>query len=223
MAILVILVLGALWAAVLLPPILRSRNESGAPSGGIGDFVDRLRSGLGAGRGRDAGLPALTPIMGPIGGPMAGPMGGGQPLGVPGLGQEAPSTPMGPVRVPGTMSETQRRRRDVLLGLMGGVGLTGLMALFGGSMMFWVLNLLADALLGGYVYLLLQLKAKNANAAGERRPTPAPRQAIEQPPMPVPHNVSQLRPRPATSSVTASRVDAPHEATVLALRRTASW
>ena len=219
MAILVILVLGALWAAVLLPPILRSRNESGAPSGGIGDFVDRLRSGLGAGRGRDAGLPALTPIMGPIGGPMAG----GQPLGVPGLDQHSPNTPMGPVRVPGTMSETQRRRRDVLLGLTGGVALTGLMALFGGSMMFWVLNLLADALLGGYVYLLLQLKAKNAHAAGERRPTPAPRQAIEQPQMPVPQNVSQLRPRPATSSVTASRVDAPHEATVLALRRTASW
>jgi hypothetical protein len=121
------------------------------------------------------------------------------------------------------MSETQRRRRDVLLGLVGGVGLTALMALFAGSMMFWVLNLLADALLGGYVYLLLQLKAKNARAAGERRPVPAPRQAIEPQPTSVPHNVSQLRPRPATSSVTASRVDAPHEATVLALRRTASW
>jgi hypothetical protein len=154
---------------------------------------------------------------------MAGPM-GGQPLGVPGYGEPVPGTPMGPVRVPGTMSETQRRRRDVLLGLMAGAGLTVLMALFAGSMMFWVLNLLADALLGGYVYLLLQLKAKNANAGGERRPAPAPRQAVEQQqPIPVPHNVSQLRPRPATSSVTASRVDAPHEATVLALRRTASW
>jgi hypothetical protein len=226
LAILVILVLGALWAAVLLPPILRSRNGSGAPSGGIGDFVERLKSGLGsglgAGRGRDAGLPALTPIMGPIGGPMNGPI-GGQPMGVPGYGQQAPGTPMGPVRVPGTMSETQRRRRDVLLGLVGGVALTGLMALFAGSMMFWVLNLLADALLGGYVYLLLQLKAKRAHASGERQPAPAPRQTIEPQPMPVPHNVSQLRPRPATSSVTASRVDAPGEATVLALRRTASW
>jgi hypothetical protein len=215
-------VLGALWAAVLLPPILRSRSESGAPSGGIGDFVDRLRSGLGAGRGRDAGLPALTPIMGPIGGPNGAPM-GGQPLGVPGLPQQGPSTPMGPVRVPGTMSQAQRRRRDVLIGLIAGAGLTGLMALFAGSMMFWVLNLLADALLGGYVYMLLQLKAKNAHAAGGRRPAPAARQAIEQQPIPVPYNVSQLRPRPATSSVTASRVDAPHEATVLALRRTASW
>ena len=41
-AILVILVLGALWAAVLLPPILRSRNSSGM--GGVSDFMDGLRS-----------------------------------------------------------------------------------------------------------------------------------------------------------------------------------
>ena len=159
MAILVILVLGILWAAVLLPPILRSRNESGAP-GGIGDFVGRLRSGLGHGRGPDSGLPPLTPIMGPVGG--IGPIG---PNG----------NPLGPVTVPGAMSPAQRRRRDVLVGLLGAAGLTFLMALFAGSVIFWVLHLLADALVGGYVYMLLQLKAKNV----ERRPAtmPAPRRA----------------------------------------------
>lgn len=206
MAILVILVLGILWAAVLLPPILRSRNESGAP-GGIGDFVGRLRSGLGQGRGPDAGLPPLTPIMGPVGG--IGPIG---PNG----------NPLGPVSVRGAMTPAQRRRRDVLVGLLGAAGLTFFMALFAGSVVFWLLHLLADALVGGYVYMLLQLKAKNV----ERRPAPmpAPRRA-DFPGVPdmVPTNVAHLsahRPRPA---VVASHVDAPRDATVLALRRTASW
>ena len=66
MAILVILVLVILWGAVLLPPILRSRADSGAPSG-IADFVGKLRSGLGHGHRNDAGLPPLQPIMGPVG------------------------------------------------------------------------------------------------------------------------------------------------------------
>src|SRR3954464_5233490 len=39
---LVILVLAVLWAAVLLPPILRSRSASGHH--GVSDFTDHLRS-----------------------------------------------------------------------------------------------------------------------------------------------------------------------------------
>jgi len=40
LAILVILLLVVLWAAVLVPPILRSRNQSSF--GGVGDFMARL-------------------------------------------------------------------------------------------------------------------------------------------------------------------------------------
>jgi hypothetical protein len=204
LAILVILVLGILWAAVLLPPILRSRNESGGPSGGIGDFVGKLREGLGGHRDSGPSLPPLTPIMGPVGGPV-GPMGG-------------PATPTGPVRVPGGMSPQQRRRRDVLIGLLAAAGLTFVMAFMGGSMIFWVLQLLADALLAGYMYLLLQLKARGQSSMA--RPM-APGRDLSGP-MVAP-NVAQMsahRPRPA---VITSHVDAPQEATVLALRRTASW
>jgi hypothetical protein len=214
LAILVILVLGILWAAVLLPPILRSRSQSGAPSGGIGDFVGRLRDGLGGHRGSDPALPPLVPIMGPVGGAPVGPVGG--PMGPVG----GPATPMGPVRVPGGMSQAQRRRRDVLIGLLAAAGLTFLMAFVASSTIFWVLQLLADALLGGYIYLLLQLKARNQTPMAQ---PVAPGYPVVANGYPVAGNVAQLsahRPRPVTVS---SHVDAPQEATVLALRRTASW
>jgi len=193
-AILVILVLAVLWAAVLLPPILRSRNESGASPGGIGDFVGKLREGLGQGRQSDSSLP---PIMGPIGGPM-------------------PSMPVGPVRSSGGggMSPTQRRRRDILIGLMAGAGLTFVMAFLAGSMLFWVLNLLADALLGGYIYLLLQYKARRQMVGQSTRPVGQPLH------MPTNvHSIDAVR----TTQPMPSHVEAPREATVLALRRTASW
>jgi hypothetical protein len=200
-AILVILVLAVLWAAVLLPPILRSRREAGASTGGIGDFVGKLRAGLGHGSQSDSNLPPLQPIMGPIGGP-------------------APSTPMGPVRATGGggMSPTQRRRRDILIGLAAAAGLTFLMAFFAGSMLFWVLNLLADALLGGYVYLLLQYKARNQIAGQGTRPMGQP---LVQP-FGAATNVRSIdsaRHRQAMPS----HVDAPRGSNVLALRRTASW
>jgi hypothetical protein len=203
LAILVILILAILWGAVLLPPILRSRNESGGASGGIGDFVGKLRSGLGSRHGGDPALAPLTPIMGPVG-PVGGPMG--------------PGAPMGPVRVPGAMSPTQRRRRDVLVGLLAAVGFTLLMAVFSGTMVFWALQLLADTLLGGYLYLLLQYKARSAEQAPQQaRPAEPAR----------PTNVAHIagrRPRVQPGDVTMpSHVDAPREATVLALRRTASW
>lgn len=192
MAILVILVLVVLWAAVLLPPILRSRNESGMP-GGIGDFVGKLRSGLGHGHASDGNLPALQPIMGPIGGPAPA----------------AQHAPVGPVRpsTPGQMSPTQKRRRDILIGLTAAAGVTFLLALVGGSPMFWVLHLAADGLLGGYIYLLLQFKARNQARALGSMPTAAP--------APMPSNVASLdalRERHSTGNRPA-----------LALRRTAGW
>jgi hypothetical protein len=195
-AILVILVLAILWAVVLLPPILRSRSEAGDFPGGVGEFLGKLRSGLGHGRQSDAGLPPLQPLMGPIGSPMQGP-------------------PSGPVPVSrGGMSPAQRRRRDVLIGLAAAAGLTFMMAFLAGSMMFWVLNLLADALLGGYVYLLIQMKHRNQLRAQAPRPmSPALGGATNV------HSLDSVRQRQLVSS--GARANSGGE--VLALRRTASW
>jgi hypothetical protein len=194
-AILVILVLLGLWAAVLIPPILRSKAAAGSAPGGVGDFLGRLRAGLGHGHRHDAGMPPLQPIIGPVGGP-------------------GPS--MGPIRAPGGMSAAQRRRRDVLVVLLAAVGLSFLMAIMASSIVFWVLQLLTDLLLAGYVGLLLKHKSKRQ----ARRPVARPLA-----PVPVPSNVHHLDPmrrRPALIPA-PSHVEAPREATVLALRRTASW
>lgn len=150
MAILVILVLVALWAAVLVPPILRSRSSSGM--GGVSDFMDHLRS-LGA---RHAG-PRPTRngqvLHGPVGGPLPGaPRGGRQPI-VPPLAYR----PM-----PGGISPVQRRRRNVLTVLAAAVGVTFLFALMAQSPAFWALFLVTVGALGGYCYLLRQLKLQRA-------------------------------------------------------------
>jgi hypothetical protein len=204
LAILVIFVLAILWAAVLVPPILRSRNDAGAGLG-ISDVFGRLREGLGQrGHGGNLSLPPLQPIMGPIG-PMGGPPGqiGGQ---------------LGPVQVPGGMSPTQRRRRDVLVALLAVAGLTLLMAMFSSGMTFWALHLLADAALVGYVYLLLQFKARAGGV--ERRPMLPARPGPVAASLPNVHDLTARRFPPATS---VAPVDGPREATVLALRRSASW
>lgn len=207
MAILVICVLAILWAAVLVPPILRSRAESGA-AGGISDFFGRLRDGLGSRGHGDGSLPPLQPIVGPVH-PMGGPIG-------PTASHHAP---VGPVQVPGGMSPAQRRRRDVLVILLAAVAITLVMALFSSGVAFWVVHFLTDGLLGGYVFLLLQMKSRNG--ATERRPVAEPvRPGPVVPSLPNVHDLTARRFPPATAP---SRMEAPREATVLALRRSASW
>jgi hypothetical protein len=150
-AIVVILVLGILWAAVLLPPILRARAEGGGAgvSGGIGEVMSMFNSALGRARGGDQDLPAMQPLMGPVG----------------------PVNSMGGMRTPGGMSQAQKRRRDVLIGLLVAVGITLVMTLFSGAnIMFVALHLLADACLGVYVFLLLQMKSRQRQQRPQARP-----------------------------------------------------
>jgi len=151
-AFVVILVLGILWAAVLLPPILRARAEGGGSgvSGGIGEVLSMFSSALGRARGTDQDLPAMQPVMGPIG----------------------PVTSTGGMRTPGGgMTQTQKRRRDILIGLLAAVGITLVMTLFSGaSLMFVVLHLLADACLGIYIFLLIQMKSRQQEQRTKVRP-----------------------------------------------------
>jgi hypothetical protein len=139
----VILILGILWVAVLVPPIMRARGQQGHGGSGIGDFTHRLASvgrTLGHRDRRSHGSSMPRPLYVPSG-PAAnyGASGG---------------------MVPGGMNAQQKRRRDVLLVLGGAAGFTLLLALFTRSTMFIGLFLLAAAALGGYVYLLLQYKQR---------------------------------------------------------------
>jgi hypothetical protein len=137
----VILILGILWVAVLVPPIMRARGAQGHGHG-ISDFTHRLASvGRTLGhRDRRSNGPTPRPLYVPTG----------------------PATAYGPAAggAGGAMSAQQKRRRDVLLVLGGAAAFTLLLALFTRSKMFIALFLLAAAALGGYVYLLLQYKQR---------------------------------------------------------------
>jgi len=146
----VILVLGVLWVAVLVPPILRARGQQ-SRTDSVGDFSHKLSS-LGRANGH-----RTRPTRG-----------SSQPIFVPtGTG-------------PGQMSATQKRRRDVLFVLLGVVAATLFLAALTRSMAFVALQLLADVALAGYVYLLIQYKNRAQTqrprvpsfSASYREPTP---------------------------------------------------
>jgi len=130
------------WVAFLAPTLLRSRNNQ-VRSDSVGDFRHRLHALAGSGGHRKHGEPRST----------------AQPI-------------LGPMRVaPGVMTPAQRRRRDVLLVLVGIVAVTFLAAVVTRSTMFMAMQLLADAALAGYVYLLVQHKQR-AQAVRGMRPHP---------------------------------------------------
>ena len=154
MTIAVILVLGILWVAVLVPPILRARGAQNRTDS-VGDFHHKLRS-LGQANGHRS-RPRRTTASSPI---------------------FVPTHTSGS----GAMSAQQKRRRDVLFVLLGLVAFTFFVAVLTRSMAFIALQIVADLALAGYVYLLLQYKQRAQDqqrskvrylgAASYREPTP---------------------------------------------------
>jgi hypothetical protein len=132
----VLLVLIALWAAVLVPPLLRARTVQRS-SDTIGDFHYRLsvlgRTGDRRPNGALAGLARIQ-----------------------GARRPAPGSSL--PTFAGSMSPTQRRRRNVLMGLAGVASVTMVLALSTGSWMMWFLNIVSLLATGGYVWLLVQMK-----------------------------------------------------------------
>jgi hypothetical protein len=129
-AVILILVVG--WIAVLTPPILKARRQQGRTDS-VGDFTYRLSTlghANGSHRDRPKGLSPQRPMFAPTG------------------------------PAPAQVSAMQKRRRDVLLGLLGVVAATLFLAALTRSTAFFALQLLADIALGGYVYLLIQHKQR---------------------------------------------------------------
>jgi len=177
----VLLILAVLWAAVLVPPALRSRSQGrrGEPIGPL-DLRGRMRA-FGGSRERSG-----------IGGGLPGAF---RPAAFP----RRPGPPAGPtsLRATGDMTPAQKRRRDVLVILLGAVGLSFVLAAFTGTVMLWLVHVLADVLLAGYLCLLVQMKQRGG----------VPRGALP-PPIPL------ERPRQARHVA--------HPTRELALRRTAA-
>lgn len=147
MAIPVLLILAVLWAAVLVPPVLRSRSEH--RRGGVGDYTSRL----GALMERRSSPRSMSRRS------------GGQPL------RAVPRSPSSSRAISASRSrralaQTRRRRRNVLAVLVGFAAVTFLLALLINPLL-WIAHVLVDVLLAIYLALLFQAKRRGSLTAGD--------------------------------------------------------
>jgi hypothetical protein len=151
LTIVVLLILAGIWAAVLVPWV-RSRVEPG-PADSIGSFRRQL------GVLQRTGPVTVAPA---------------NRLRVPPYNPGVP-TPYALRRAPGSASgsgsaeaarraRTLKRRRDVLFTLAGGSAATLVLGLVPALRMLWLLHVVVDLLLAGYVALLVRIR----NQAAER-------------------------------------------------------
>ncbi len=147
MGVVVLIVLAAVWAAFLLPPILRARSEH-RPSGSISDFRKQLhvlaRTSPGA-TGR-SNLHHVAPgRVVPI-----------RPCAVVGA---APT----PLRL-GRSRQSVKRRRDIFVGLLVAMAGSLVLGLLPPLRALWAVHVVLDVLFAGYVAALIYLR----NLAAER-------------------------------------------------------
>lgn len=164
----VLLVLAAIWAAVLIPPAVRARAE-GRPGDSITNFRRQQavlrRTGPRPG-GREAGgdhwyrphASASAPHA-PVHGPVRS-----RPA-APSAHRGATVTALRPAyAASAARSRTLRRRRDVLTALLVAVVATLVLGLLPPFRVLWVAHVVADVLLVAYVALLVHQR----NASAER-------------------------------------------------------
>lgn len=148
MAIPVLLILAVLWAAVLVPPVLRSRSET--RRGDMADFTARLGS-----------------LTRPRTSPRANGKGPGRSLhAVPDFRFAPAASEDGEERFGnGTRrSAAQRRRRNVLMILGGAVLASLLLVLVLSGPILWMAHVLADLMLAIYLSLLILMRRKSLAA-----------------------------------------------------------
>jgi hypothetical protein len=124
----VLIILGALWAAVLVPPLLRAHSDSKSTT--IGDLSNKLgvlnknRSSI---KLKTSTYSSLVPHRGPV-----------KPL--------------------NTKAKSAKRKKEVLLVLSIACAVTFVIAFFTSNIALWVLNIVIDICLASYIYILLKLE-----------------------------------------------------------------
>ncbi len=148
-----LLILAVIWAAVLIPPLLRNRAQS-RPADSISDFNRELAVLRRAG-------------------PRASRLASSVPSGAPPVHRHVAlvGSPAASVAIPmleGSRSlarrTTRRRRRDVLMALLVAAGVTLVGGVVPSLRMLWLVHLVVDGLLAAYVALLIRQR----NLAMER-------------------------------------------------------
>jgi hypothetical protein len=167
-----------LWAAFFLWPLLSGRTSSGRRSDSIGDFSYRLGviGKTGGHNRRRRSIPQAIPVAMPPSIPPARPL----HAPVPGANSNgrgpvprATAAPVFGLPRPG-MTRSQRRRRDVLLILGVGVLSTLLLAIVAGNSLFWMVQGATDALLAGYLLLLVRMKQAESQRRAKVHYLPGP-------------------------------------------------
>jgi hypothetical protein len=144
----VLIILAVLWAVVLVPPLLRSRDQRSADS--IVDFnykLDVLGRMNGSRRRRRRELAAS---------PLAPSMTAAPPL------VAAPYVPA-PYGGPSTAAQRSARRRRAVMQVLGGSVFATLMLAIGAhALAFWLLQIAADMLAAAYVALWAWVRSLEA-------------------------------------------------------------
>ena len=140
----VLLVLAALWAVVLVPPLLRARTRTSRSSDSIGDFNHHLgvlsrtngrRSGSRNARAERLALPVLSAGV------------------APGRLPPIPARALAPQRA-------AKRRRDITLGLASAVIVTLAFALIAQRDALWLLQGFVDVLFVSYLGLIAYFRSQ---------------------------------------------------------------
>ena len=153
MGVVVLIVLAAVWAAFLLPPILRARSEH-RPSGSISDFRKQLHV---LARTSPAAPGRVVPMRPRTIG--AGPSSYASTF----AAVSAPVRPNQPLRL-GRSRQSVKRRRDIFRGLLVAMAGSLVLGMLPPLRALWAVNIVLDLLFAAYVASLIYLR----NLAAER-------------------------------------------------------
>ena len=142
-----LLILAVVWAAVLVPPWLRSRADA-RPADSITAFRHRLTvlERTGPVRTRRVPMMAQRPDVAGY---------------VPVARRPAPRSQMAAMS---SRARTQRRRRDIFVGMVAAMATSLVLGFIPSLRILWVVHLLVDAMFVTYVALLVHMR----NQAAER-------------------------------------------------------
>lgn len=147
MTILVLFILAVMWAAVLVPPMMRNRQEIGRSRDSVGAFRSQLSTLGRTGPVVYAPASRFDAGRGPIGSAVEAPT------------ASATTTLAAPSGMPRSPHEAERRRRDIIRVLAAAAVLSLIVALLMPSAFAWLLHLSIDVLLGTYVVLVSRLRS----------------------------------------------------------------
>jgi hypothetical protein len=137
LTIVVLLILAVVWAAVLVPPWLRNRADA-RPADSITAFRHRL---------------SVLERTGPVGTRRA-PMVATRPE----LAGFVPTRRPAPRVTYSARVRTQRRRRDIFVGMLAAMAASLVLGFIPALRILWVVHLLVDAMFATYVGLLVHMR-----------------------------------------------------------------